>query len=207
VNPPDRCVVERAPSRKALVATIVALIAASAALGGSAAIEWVQMDVQAPLRGIIPVRLAGSAVLPALGPLAVLALAAVAAVLASSGWVRWLLGALLLGAAVPPTVAVLRALDERWLTGAAMSAGQRPARSVPIGSAMVHFAGPALAAVAAVLIAAAGVALVLRGHRMPRLGRRYETPTARPSGPESLDGRFWERMDAGEDPTAPGHPR
>jgi hypothetical protein len=200
-------VAERSPSRKALVATIVGLIAASAALGGSAALEWVQMDVQAPLRGIVPVRLAGSVVLPALGPLAMLALAAVAAVLASGGWVRWLLGALLLGAAVPPAVAVLRAFDGRWLTSAAMSAAQRPVRSVPVGSATVLLAGPALASVAAVLLAAAGVALVLRGHRMPRLGRRYQTPTVRPSGLASPVERLWERMDAGEDPTSPGHPR
>ena len=204
---PDRCVADRATSRKALVATIVALVAASAALGGAAALGWAQIDVQAPLRGIVPVRLAGSAVLPALGPLAVLALAAVAAVLASSGWVRWLLGALLIGAAVPPTVGVLRVLDGRWLTSIAMSAAQRPARSVPVGSVTVLLPGPALAAVAAVLLAAAGAALVLRGHRMPRLGRRYQTPAARSNGPEIPTGRFWERMDAGEDPTAPGHPR
>jgi hypothetical protein len=200
-------VAERATSRKALVATIVALVAAAAALGGSAALGWAQIEVQAPLRGIVPVRLAGSAVLPALGPLAVLALAAVAAVLASSGWMRWLLGVLLLGVAVPPTVAVLRALDGRWLAGAVMSAAQRPARSVPVGSATVLLAGPALAAIAAVLLAAAGIALVLRGHRMPRLGRRYQKPTARPNGQRFPDGRFWERMDAGEDPTTPGHPR
>jgi Tryptophan-associated transmembrane protein (Trp_oprn_chp) len=199
-------VAERLPSRKALVATIVGLIAASVALGGSAALEWAQMDVQAPLRGIVPVRLAGSAVLPVLGPLAVLALAAVAAVLASGGWVRWLLGALLLGAAAPPAVAALRAFDGHWLTSAAMSSAQRPARSAAVGSATVHFAGPALASVAAVLLAAAGVTLVLRGHRMPRLGRRYQAPTARLNGEVLPDERFWERMDAGEDPTAPGTP-
>jgi hypothetical protein len=200
-------VAERPPSRKALVATILALIVASAALGGSAALEWAQVEVQTPLRGVVPVRLAGSVILPALGPLAVLALAAVAAVLASGGWLRWLLGGLLLGAAIPPAVSVLRALDVRWLTGIAMSAAQRPARSIPLGSATVLPAGPALAAVATVLLAAAGVALVLRGHRMPRLGRRYQVPAARPNGEVLPEGRFWERMDAGEDPTAPGHPR
>jgi len=207
VSPPDRCVAKRATSRKALVVTIVMLVAASAALGGAAALGWAQLDIQAPLRGIVQVRVAGSAVLSALGPLAVLALAAVAAVLASGGWLRWLLGAVLLGAAVLPTVAVLRAVDGRWLTGAAISAAELPARSVPLGSATVLFVGPALALAGAGLLAAAGVALVLRGHRMPRLGRRYQTPTARPNGQAYPDGRFWERMDAGEDPTAPGHPR
>jgi hypothetical protein len=200
---------ERAPSRRALAATIVLLIAASAMLGGAAMLGWAQVAVQVPLRGIVQVRADGSAVLPALGPLAVLALAAVAAVLATGGWARWLLGALLLVAAVPPIVAVLRVLDGRWLTGAALSAVELPARSVPVGTATVLFAGPTLAAGGAALLAAAGVALGVRGHRMPRLGRRYQAPTARLNGPYHVppDGQFWERMDAGEDPTASGYPR
>lgn len=197
---------ERAASRAAMVATIAALIAASAALGGAATLGWAQIDVQAPLRGIVPVRLDGSAVLSALGPLAVLAFTAVAAVLASSGWGRWLLGALLIAAAVPPIVAVLQIFDERRLTEAAMSVAARPARSVPLGSATVFVAGPTLAVTGAGLLAAAGIALIVRGHRMPRLGRRYQAPVARPIEQVVLDGRFWERMDAGEDPTASGHP-
>jgi len=32
-------------------------------------------------------------------------------------------------------------------------------------------------------------------------------PTARQNEPTPPDGRFWERMDAGEDPTEWGHPR
>ncbi|MGH3824541.1 MAG: Trp biosynthesis-associated membrane protein [Pseudonocardiaceae bacterium] len=198
---------ELAVSRWALAVTIAALVVASAVLGGAAALGWAQIDVQAPLLGTVQQRLTGSAVLPALGPLAVLALAAVAAVLASSGRVRWLLGAVLLGAAVLPTIAVLRVLDGRWLTGAAMAATDRPARSVPVGTATVLVAGPALTVAGGVLLAVAGVALVVRGHRMPRLGRRYEAPAARRDGQLPPDGRFWERLDAGEDPTASGHPR
>ena len=185
------------------------LIAASAMLGGAAMLGWAQLDVQVPLRGIVQVRINGSAVLPALDPLALLALAAVAAVLATPWWARWLLGALLLVAAVPPIVAGLRVRGGRWLTGVALSAVELPARSVPVGTATVLVAGPALAAGGAALLAAAGVALGVRGHRMPRLGRRYQAPTARLNGPYHVppDGRFWERMDAGEDPTASGYPR
>lgn len=190
------------------MATIAALIAASAMLGGAAMLGWAQLDVQVPLRGIVRLRVNGSAVLPALAPLALLALAAVAAALAMPGWARWLLGAVLLAAAVPPIVAGLRALGGRWLTDAAMSAVELPARSVPVGTATVLFAGPALAEGGAALLAAAGVALGVRGHRMPRLSRRYQSPTAPPNGPHHLPpvGRFWERMDAGEDPTASGTP-
>jgi hypothetical protein len=199
VNPLDHCVAE---SRSTLVVTIAALIAASAALASAAALTWAQVDVQTPLRGIVPVRLTGSAVLSALGPLAVLALAGVAAVLASGGWVRWLLGALLFGAAVLPILAVLQVFDEGTLSEAAMSVADRPARSVPLGTAMIFFGGPTLAAIGAGLLGAASVALLVRGHRMPRLGRRYQAPNHRATSPVTEEGRLWERMEAGEDPTA-----
>ncbi|MGH3784376.1 MAG: Trp biosynthesis-associated membrane protein [Pseudonocardiaceae bacterium] len=198
---------ECAPARGALAATIVVLVAASVLLGVSAMLGWAQLSFREPLRGIVAVRVDGSAVLPVLGPLAVLALAAVAAVLATGGWARWLLGALLLVAAVPLIVAVVRVADGRWLTGAAMAAVELPARSVQVGPTAVLFAGPGLAAGGALLVAAAGVALVARGHRMPRLGRRYQAPAGRPSERVPPDGQFWERMDAGEDPTEPGDPR
>lgn len=183
------------------------LIVAAPTLAGAAMLGWAQVEVHVPLRGIVPVRVVGSAVLPALTSLALLALAAVAAVLATGGWVRWPLGVLLLVAAAPPVIAALRVADGRWLTGVAMSAAELPARSVPVGTATALVAGPALAAGGGLLLATAGVALAVTGHRMPRLGRRYQAPMARLNGQVSPDGRFWERMDAGEDPTAPGHPR
>ncbi|HSL09334.1 MAG TPA: Trp biosynthesis-associated membrane protein [Pseudonocardiaceae bacterium] len=194
-------------SRGALAVTIVLLTAASAALGSAAMLGWARIGFQVPLRGVVEVHVDGSEVLPVLAPLAVLALAAVAAVLATGGWARWLLGALLLGAAALPAVGTLRVTDGSWLTEAAVSAAGLPARSVPVGMATVLPVGPGFAAGGAALLAAAGVALVVRGHRMPRLGRRYQAPTVTVRPSDSPDERLWERMDAGEDPTASGHPR
>ncbi|MBV9011734.1 MAG: Trp biosynthesis-associated membrane protein [Pseudonocardiales bacterium] len=201
---------ERAPARRALAATIVLLIVAAAMLSAAAALGWAQLDLQVPLRGVVQVRLKGSAVLPALVPLALFALAAVAAALATPGRVRWLLGVVLLAAAVPPGVAGLRAAGGHWLTGVASSALELSARSVPVGMATVLWAGPALAVGGAGMLAAAGLTLGLRGHRMPRLARRYQAPTGRPRGTHPQlppEKGFWERMDAGEDPTASGYPR
>ncbi|MGH3907903.1 MAG: Trp biosynthesis-associated membrane protein [Pseudonocardiaceae bacterium] len=194
-----------AVSRRALLVTVVLLIGAAAALGGSAALGWARAGFQVPLRGTVTVQMDGTDLAPALGPLALLALAAVAAVLATGGWARRLFGALLLLVAVPPAIGVIRVADEGRLVGIAVSVGQLPARSVPDGTVTVLPAGPALAGLGAGLLAAAGVALVLRGHRMPRMGRRYRAPTAPPAIPE--DQGLWERIDAGEDPTAPGDPR
>jgi uncharacterized membrane protein (TIGR02234 family) len=210
-------VAERASARTALAATIVLLIAASAMLSAAATLGWAQLDLQVPLRGIVQVRVRGSAVLPALVPLALVALAAVAAAVATPGRARWLLGAMLLAAAAPPAVAGLRATRlgaaGHWLTegltGAAASALEMPTRSVPVGGATVLWAGPALAMGGAGMLAAAGITLGMRGHRMPQLARRYQAPTARSPGPHHLppEKGFWEQMDAGEDPTASGYPR
>jgi uncharacterized membrane protein (TIGR02234 family) len=194
-------------SRGALAVTIVLLTAASVALGSAAMLGWARIGFQVPLRGVVEVQVDGSEVLPVLAPLAVLALAAVAAVLATGGWARWLLGALLLVAAALPAVGTLRVTDGSWLTEAAVSAAGLPARSVPAGMATVLPVGPGFAAGGAALLAAAGVVLVVRGHRMPRLGRRYQAPTVTVRPSDSPDERLWERMDAGEDPTASGHPR
>jgi hypothetical protein len=47
--------------------------------------------------------------------------------------------------------------------------------------------------------------LMLCGHRMPRMGRRYRVPADRASVPQER--QLWERIDAGEDPTVPDDPR
>lgn len=196
---------ERAAARRALTVTTMLLLAAAALLGGAAMLGWAQVAFRVPLRGIVQVRLEGSTVLPALGPLALLALAAVAGVLATGGWARAMLGVVLLAAAWLPVGAVLQIADGGSRT--AIAAADLPARSVPTGATTVLLGGPVLAAGGTVLIVAAGIVLVVRGHRMPRLGRRYQAPGARSTQPAPAEGQFWERMDAGEDPTMPGHPR
>lgn len=213
--------------RRALWVTALALVAAAAALGGAAAIAWARVGFQVPLRGVVTVAVPGSSVAPALGPLALLALAAVAAVLATGGWARPLLGVLLLAAAIPPVSGVLAVADRSRLTDAAFAVGSTggstagsgagavgaaalPARSVPQGPAEVLAAGPALAAVGALALAVAAVLLLVCGRRMPRMGRRYRVPSARAAeggkhdegGGDGAREQLWERMDAGEDPTA-----
>ncbi|MGH3913320.1 MAG: Trp biosynthesis-associated membrane protein [Pseudonocardiaceae bacterium] len=215
--------------RRALVAAVFLLLTAAAALGGSAAAGWARVWFQVPLRGGVAVRVDGSDLWPALGPLALLVLTVVAVVLATGGWVRRLLGVLLLGTALVPALGVVRWTQQRELLGAATAAGELPARSVPDGTVTLLPGGPVLAVIGTVLIAGAGVLLLRRGHRMPRMGRRYRaragleptrsgptvgmppssgssgsvpTPSVPPASHE-----WWERIDAGEDPTALGDPR
>jgi hypothetical protein len=95
---------------------------------------------------------------PALLPLALLSLAVGAAVLATGGWARRLLG-------------VLTAL----------------AGAVPFGvvlSAPLPAAAATLCVLAGLAMVGAGALVAVRGHRMPGMGTRYRTG-GRPSGERS----------------------
>jgi hypothetical protein len=130
-----------AQSTRSLLTALVLLLVAAFAL-------WVA--------GLLPPRDSQ----PALVPLAVLSLAAGAAVLATSGWLRRLIGALIvLSAAAPIGVLV-------WSGPPAAAA--------------------ALCAAAGLLLLAAGSLVVARGHRMPRMGSRYSS-SSRPREPTPWD--------------------
>ena len=189
---------------RVLGATVLLLVAAAAALGAAAALPWARAAFRVPLRGIVAVEVDGAAVVPALAPLALLALAAVAATAATAGWARRVLGLLVVLAAVPAARGAVSVRDPGGVVEAA--AGELPARAEPAGDVVMLAAGPVLGVLGAVLLASAGVALALAGRRMPGLGSRYRAPAARrvaPAGPADPDRRWWDALDAGEDPTDP----
>jgi uncharacterized membrane protein (TIGR02234 family) len=138
----------------------------------------------------------GAQAQPALVGLAVAGLAAVAAVLATGGWLRRAVGALaVLGGAGALAVAV------RGLTGPRVrDAGERWADELDRWS-VESAIGVGLAGLAGLLLVAGGVLVLARGHRMPRMGSRYQTPTARRTA-RAPDRALWDDLDAGRDPTA-----
>lgn len=184
-------------NRRVLLAAVLLLLSAAAALGGSAALDWARIGFSVPLRGSVPARVSGSELVPVLDPLALLALAAVAAVLATGGWARRLLGALLLLVAGLPGWGTLRVTDRERL----IQVAEAPARAVPDGTVTVFATGPALAAAGTVLLAAAGMLVLLRGQAMPRMGRRYRAPTSSPPAGSST-GHSSAGGPAAEHPTA-----
>ncbi|KXK61415.1 Trp biosynthesis protein [Micromonospora rosaria] len=137
----------------------------------------------------------GVGLVPWVPALALVALAGGGAVLATRGRVRRLLGALLLalGAAVAAGGGY----------GLVVETGGEPSRQ-----------WPALCLVGGVLIGLGGLLTLLRGHRWPAMGARYErpvrgapatsAPAAERAGP--VTGRrtveAWDALDRGEDPTA-----
>jgi hypothetical protein len=125
----------------------------------------------------------------ALVPLAVLALAAVAAVLAIGGWGRRLVG-LLVG--VAGGVAV-------WAGISGLSAVFGPH---PVGypQSQILF-GHGLAVLAGLLLVAVAVLVVRAAARLPRMGAGYQTPSAarRRRDPDT---ELWQALSEGRDPTA-----
>lgn len=110
-------------------------------------------------------------------PLALLALAGIAGVLATSGWPRRIVGVLL----------ALAGFAACWLAvNGAFAAGQA-------------LWGRVLALLAGLAVVVAGVLLVRAGHKMPRLGAKYDAPgkAKQPDGEKEL----WSALSEGKDPT------
>ncbi|WP_447003603.1 Trp biosynthesis-associated membrane protein [Saccharothrix isguenensis] len=149
--------------RRPLWIVVALLLLGAAAMWGASGVTW---DSSADRTG--------ADVVPALTPLALLCLAAIAAVVALSGWVRRALGVVVL------------------LAGVAAGFQGLAADGPPTGRGLVL--------VAASLVVAAGALLVVRGSAMPRLGGGYQTPGAakRTADPER---ELWNALERGDDPT------
>jgi len=165
-----------------------------------------------------------AALRPAIGALAVAVFASLAAVLATRGWLRRLTGlvACALGAGIAllavgnvTHAAVVAAAGRAAAAPAAGAGAGTAAGSATAGSGQgtaagslaglgsrVLFSGSAwqlLIAAGAVLIIAAGIAIVVWGTRLPAMSGRYERPrvTAGPAAEASA----WDALSAGADPT------
>jgi uncharacterized membrane protein (TIGR02234 family) len=187
------------------------------------------------------VRVSGQSLVPVAGAVGVAALAGLAAVIATYRLARRLTGLLLVVFGVVIAVAVsmhVRAADVvaaaraagGTVTGSATAGGggaaggQAPGGAAGVSVAghvtMMGFGWRALVVVGAVMIVAAGLAVVWRGARWPAMSARYDQPTGEsrsrrdtggqgdPSGrrdPADSAG-MWEALSAGIDPTDPRLP-
>jgi uncharacterized membrane protein (TIGR02234 family) len=176
----------RRPGVRPLWTVIVLLVLGAAGLWLSSRLTWDWSRRLTPLRGTVVASRPGSEVAPALVPLAVVAIAAVAALLAIGGWPRRIVG-ILVG------IAGLAAV---W-TGASGLPGVFGARSDDYPLSQVVTAH-LVAVLAGVLVAAAGIQIFRRTAVLPRLGGSYRTPSARRHDP---DADLWHALSEGRDPT------
>jgi uncharacterized membrane protein (TIGR02234 family) len=189
----------RSPARR-LGVTAAALVLAALVLWTSTRLVWVHAGYRSPLRGFVTLTATGGQVKPELVGFALLALAGIAALIASSGWVRRAVGVLL---GVEGLWLVWLAAS--WLFGPPpMSLGEvtPPAGAVAAG-APVRTAAPLLALLAGFVLVAAAVAMVRWARSMPGLGSRYAAPATARRSPDR-DSAWWRALDEGEDPTSGG---
>ena len=189
--------------------------------------EWARVVTAAPAP--IPgstVTVSGQAVVPLAGALAVASLAALAAVIATRGLARRLVGVflaasgaltVLLVSARVSAAAVLAAAH-----GAAISqAGSATAGGGPAGSAapggvfpggspgvsaaahvtMVSFPWRPLAAVGGLAVLAAGIVVAWRGPRWPAMSSRYSRTGGAGRQPVADSASVWDSLSKGVDPT------
>ncbi|WP_416565641.1 TIGR02234 family membrane protein [Nocardia testacea] len=220
-RPLDRCDEEppAAPAgpvagRRYPVPAIGLLAVAAAALWGSSRLTWVTVTSADGLTEPRTDALNGGVWFGALTPLALVLLAAIAAVLATRGWVRRLVGvlvALIAAVTAVPALALLTGSGATEQRAAALA--ELPGRAQV--QELVTTPGAAVLAVAGA-VAAFGAGLLLA--RMPagakQLSGKYDAPATRKAAatravqegtaggplPERV---LWDALDAGADPTDP----
>ncbi|GLY66227.1 hypothetical protein Atai01_28460 [Amycolatopsis taiwanensis] len=163
-----------------------ALLLGAALLWGSSRLVWTAQTRDAGIRGIVLDTRIGDQVASALVPLAVLALAGVAGMVATGGWARRVLSVVLVAAgAAMCWVAVDGAHWSGYPTGA-------PVTEIVTGRGLALLAG--------ILVIAGGLLGVRYARVMPRLGAQYSAPSVKKPARDA-DAELWEALSEGEDPT------
>ncbi|GAA3807037.1 hypothetical protein GCM10022226_28950 [Sphaerisporangium flaviroseum] len=157
-----------------------------------------------------PVALAGGDIAPFLSPLALAALAAVVAVLATQGVWRKLIGVViaLFGGGI--IVGAAQALVSGRTVSAATE--RTTVTGGDLATTSLTWAWPGAAAAGGLVLAVAGLVAVARGNRWPGMSDRYERtgspggeagvpPKARAERPGQAERALWDALDRGVDPT------
>ena len=181
---------------------LLLVLAGSALLLLGAGRAWV--DVAVPQPPPLPVSSevrTGRELVAALSPLGLVGLAGVAALAATRGRGRVLVGLLLVVDGAVAVAATARVLGRGALR--ALRDGH-PGLQVAGDRAFGFTAWPAVVVGGGVLLALGGLVVTLRGQRWAALSARYEPPAARATRPARPEVEAWEALDRGEDPTARG---
>ena len=162
---------------------------------------WWTADYVDPLTGPLTLTAAGADCLPELVPVALVALAGFGATLATQGWVRRLVGVILLAGGL--LVAIRSA--GRWSAHRPTLTGGLVRPADPAGAAQLHPVGPILALVGGVLLAVAGALVAVGyGRAAPaRCALRRPIDASDRSRAPRDPGDWWKALDAGADPTVP----
>lgn len=188
-----------APSKGLLWSVVLLVLAAAGLLWGASALVWVGQRFRTPFGTEVTAGITGEDLRPELVPMALAALAAVAAVLATGGWLRRVVGVLVAVAGAALLWRTFQQLSFGWF--AAGSAEGVPPGSTPIGEMSSQPYGSLLMAAGALLLFVAGLLVAFRAGRMPAMGAKYSAPGAAKQKSHDPDRQMWNDLDAGRDPT------
>ncbi|MEU1982729.1 TIGR02234 family membrane protein [Nocardia sp. NPDC019395] len=204
---------ESAPAARNPIVALALLAFGAAALWGSSRLTWVTVTSADGLTEPRTDELNGGVWFGALTPLALVLLAAIAAVLATRGWARRLVGvvvALIAAVTAVPALALLTgsgATEKR-----AADLAELPGRAQV--QELVTAAGPAVLTLCGALAAfGAGLLLVRMPAGTKQLSGKYDNPATRKAAATQAVERestgalpervLWDALDAGADPTDP----
>jgi hypothetical protein len=165
---------------------VTALLLGAATLWGASRLTWYAEFRDAGVRGMVLYSENGAQRAGALVPIAMLALAGVAGMVATGGWPRRILALLL---ALGGVAACWMAFDGLRLSGYASG--------LPVAQMLI---GRGLAVLGGILVIAGGLVGVKGAGKMPKLGTRYAAPGVQ-RGVRDPDVELWEALSEGEDPT------
>lgn len=172
-----------------------ALLAAAVALWGASRLRWIDVPPGSTVDGRLVEELTGSDVVAWTVPLALVALAAVAAAIALPPAVRRVLGVLLVVAGiVAVTLAFGTGVED--VTWTAPAPGYEDVGGAPTRALW----GPASAVLGGLLLVVSGAVLVWRADALPRMGARYRAPGSR-QAPSAGEQDMWKALSDGDDPT------
>ncbi|WP_280305209.1 TIGR02234 family membrane protein [Nocardia abscessus] len=210
---------ESVSGRKYPVGPVVLLAMAAAALWASSRMTWVTVSSSDGLTQPRTDHLNGGVWFGALTPLALVLLASIAAVLATRGWLRRVVGvviALVAAVAAVPAFALLTGSGKTAERAAALA--ELPARA-QVETATTSAFPAVLALLGAIAAFGAGALLARMPAEAARLSGKYDNPVFRradataeltqrrarsseePSSPHLSERVLWDALDAGTDPT------
>lgn len=188
------------------VLIVAGVVLGALLLAAGALPTWWTLTWQGAVTAARQSSLTGRQSAPALLPLALAAVAGLAAVAAARGVARRLLGALLMLVGAVSGWAVVSGIGHRPVT--ALQDAQPQAQQVLSGTRNLF--GPVLSMLGAGLVLLAGVAVLAGLFAGRGMGSRFNRhrPAAAATPDRLEDADLWKRLDAGEDPTAqPQTPR
>ncbi|MBB3665831.1 putative membrane protein (TIGR02234 family) [Prauserella sediminis] len=181
--------------KRSLWAVVVVLLLGSGALWGASGLVWLEVPQGRTVDGRLADDFTGGELVQWPVPIALLALAAVAATLALRGAARRALG-VLLAVVGAWTVYLALAGDTRDIAWSGWAPGYEGRTAEPVWT----FWGPAAAVAGGACLALAGAVLVWRGHRMARMGAKYSAPGDRGAATDP-ELELWDALSGGDDPT------